>query len=603
MSAGWLEDDEDFPALKALAVPDELPTLNGHDSADDEAADHALASLNGQALPELPDDAPLFHVEPPRSRSQPQDMGYSVRSLHEPAGPAEWPEPANLWGEGANLAPWRPEYSPPAISAYVQDQADMRGLNATMQAACCNTVLSFLLQRGIYLDLAPGSGPDSMGWRCLPLLWTLIRGEPGDGKGPAMDAALYRPMKIGDRWTAQDLDAWKEYDTQAKIHEKRMQQYIAEAAKNPHIQRPEPPEKPPRRRLFADDMTKEAIARLLVENPRGTIALIKGELSSLWGSMGAYGGSGSEKDRGDWLEAYEGKRRFIDRVKDGGSWDVPEWRVGILGGIQPTKLAEMAGKMGDDGMMQRFQVICSTPKEMKRPRHDDAEATAQWTRVCENLAKMEPRGNAVHLSRAAGEFFWQCQEWINSAREGAPVDPLKFALNKWESLLGRLMLVSHCIAEANAGRDFPAPEIPLAVAEQCFRWMQKILWPHALHFYTATVGASGTARDVAKFADFALARNLETIKPGYLPAKWTYYAQNIKTGQQRREFWDSLVALGWLRPTTTATDRSGQLAAEYAVNPAVHILFADRARLAANQAARHRETMPAEFDRRQPGQH
>lgn len=576
--------------LDRLAHPEtvESPRLNGHDAAPD---------LNGADAGDWTQDGPEDAPEPPRSGYLPSGVRMPQLHAQSPHSPAEWPEPVDFWGGGATLPPWQPEYSPPAIAGYIADQADMRGLDPTMQAACCLAACSFLLQRGIYLDLAPGSGPDSMGWPCLPLLWVAIRGEPGDGKGPAMDAAVYRPSKIGDRMIAEDLARWNEYITQAAIHEKRMQAYIAEAAKNPGAQRPEPPEKPPRRRLFADDTTKEAIAKILIENPRGTIALIKGELASWFGSFGAYGASGSEKDRGDWLEAKEGKRRFIDRVKDGSSWDVPEWRVGILGGIQPSTLAKIADRQGDDGMLQRFEIICSMPKAMKRPRADDPNVTAQWNRVCENLARMEPRGNAVHLSQGAAEFFWGCQEWIDQARQGAPVDPLKFALNKWESELGRLMIVSHCIESAALGHEFPAPEVSLATAQQCFRWMQKILWPHAHHFYTAGV-ETGMGKHMQKFADYLLARpELTEIKTSDFSAKFTYY-KRFDSIQQRREFWDAARVNGWIRPKGAATNRAGTLAAVFEVNTHIHDgRFGAQAAKAAAIVAQYRETRPESFDR------
>lgn len=589
MSA-WLDEDDDFPVL--ARAPVESPTLNGHDAAPD---------LNGDPAGDWTLDGPEDAPEPPRSGYLPS--GVRMPPLHAQAAhsPAEWPEPVDFWGGGATLPPWQPEYSPPAIAAYIADQADMRGLNATMQAGCCLAACSFLLQRGIYLDLAPGSGPDSMGWPAHPLLWLAIVGEPGDGKGPSMEAALYQSTKIGDRMLAEDLARWNAYEDQAKIHEKRMQAWVAEAAKNPHAPRPEAPEKPPRRRLLADDTTKEAIARILIENPRGTIALKKAELASWFGSFGAYGGSGSEKDRGDWLEAYEANRRFIDRVKEGSSWDVPAWRVGILGGIQPSTLAKIQAKLGDDGMLQRFQIIISTPMELRRARPDHAPSSAQWTRICENLARMEPRGNAVRLSHEAGEFFWKCQQWIDRARQGAPVDPLKFTLNKWAGLLGRLMIISHCIADAEQGRDAPSPEVSLDTAQQCFRWMQKILWPHALQFYTgSTEDALGIS--LLTFANFVLARNLRTIKAYSLPSRWSHYKRKIRTAYDRREFWDALLNNGWVRPIAGINLRTGT-ATEYEVNPLVFDgRFSKAQAIAADRAQHYRETEPGAFRQRSAGE-
>ena len=583
------------------------------------AADLAAEGISflDKALAELPEDddepdlgdaapqEPPAYVQdgPDRLLSLVRPTGYpdtSQRHL-EPPLTQEWPDPVDFWGGVSNLPEWQPEYSPEAIAPYIADQADLRGLNSTMQAGCCLAACSFLLQRGIELEMHPGSG-EGMGWLEKPLLWVAIRGEPGDGKGPAMDAALHRAIKIGDRMLAEDLHAWKRYEDQVKIHENAMQAYYKAAAKDASLPRPESPEKPPKRRILADDVTKEAIAKLLIENPRGKIALVKGELASWFGSFGAYGASGGEKDRGDWLEAYESKRRFIDRVKDGGSYDVPAWGIAIIGGIQPSTLLKVAGKLGDDGMLQRFQIIVSSPKQMKRPRMDDARATAQWNQVCENLAALEPRGNPVRFSHEAAEYFWECQQWIDRARAGAPVDALKFALNKWEGLLGRLCITSHCITDAARGADVPSPEVSLDTIQQCFRWMQFILWPHAHYFYTSSI-ETAMGRNMQKFGDYILARpDLTQIKTGYLTGQWSHY--KTLTTPETREFWDVAQRNGWVRPLGAATNRSGTLPAIMEVNGKIHDgRFADRKRIAEANVTRARETRPATFDRkREPGE-
>lgn len=591
--------DENAAAEAALDSAREAQQPNGHAHTPEFSALIADTIARSQEI-RREAEAALARSNGATRHDQPSGYPDSTHRHIEANSPVEWPEPVDFWGGSHNLAPWEPEYSPPAIAPYIADQADMRGLDATMQAGCCLWACALLLRRGIELEMQPSSG-EGMGWIEKPNLWVAIRGEPGDGKGPAMDAALYRPTKIGDRMYAQDLEAWKQYEDRARIHENALQTYFKAAAKDASAQRPEAPEKPPRRRILADDITKEAVAKLLIENPRGKVGLAKGELASWLGSMGAYGASGAEKDRGDWLEAYESKRRFIDRVKDGGSWDVPSWGVPILGGIQPTTLAKIAARLGDDGMLQRFQIIVSTPKRIKRPRRDDPAATALYNTVCENLAAMEPRGNPVKFSREAAEFFWECQQWLDRARNGAPVDPLKFALNKWEGLLGRLCITSHCIADAAQGLPVPSPEVSLATIEQCWRWVQNILWPHAHYFYTASI-ETAMGKNLQKFGDYLLARpGLKEIKTGYLTAQWSHY-KTFTTMQTIREFWDAAVRNGAVRPHGHATNRAGTLPAVFEVNPKFHDgRFSLRAQVAAAMVARARETMPAQF-RREPGE-
>lgn len=576
------------PAWRELPQDDDL-TL-------DPAAEAALASLEDDNHGEMPDwlrDGPESSMGD--IRVQPEPIPYAT-PLNVPK-PADCPEPFDFWG-GAKLPAWKREYSPPAIADYIADQAHLRGIDSTMQAAFCLGTCASLIQSGIALNMQP-EAIEGMTWREKPILWIAGVGEPGDGKGPAMDAALFRANTIEARMRKEDASAWERYDEAMRIHEKRLAAYYAEAVKNSSAQRPENPEKPPRRRLFTDDATKEAVAKILTENPRGKVTIRKMELASWVGSFGAYSNVGADKDQPDWLEFYESKSRPIDRVKDGASYFVESWGGCILGGIQPSKLAKIVAKLGDDGMIQRFMVIMAGPKRFVDTRAQDADAIARWNRVQDNLVAMTPRyGNTgevpVLLSAGAQTVLNDKRRWIAHAIDGCALGPLRAHLAKWEGLFGRLMITAHCIADADAGRTTPSPEVGESIASQCWAWMQQILWPHALQFYGGVNTDEQTTQ--RKFAEFVLARQLREIRPGYLASKWSHYQRNVRTAQQRREFWDSLTLLGWLRPTEF--DPIAKAGKVYEINPLVYDgRFAVQQATAERQAEHYRDTMPESFDR------
>lgn len=575
---GWDDDGDLGPPQPSTNEP-----LNGHSGPD--PAEQFLASVSVQVR-EWPQNA----SESPPGGTQ----GYARPTHAERTDAAPWPDSVDFWGD-PKLPDWKPEYSPPAIAPYIQDQAERRGVDATMQAAFCLGACASLIQAGIFVSMEEDGG-DGLTWREHPVLWVAGVGEPGDGKGPAMNAALYRAKQIESEMRKQDSGAWERYEDQLKVHDRRLQSYYTEKAKNDQAERPLGPDRPPRRRLFTDDATKEAVAKILTENPRSKVTIMKMELASWFGSFGAYSAVGAEKDRADWLEFFESNSRPIDRVREGASYFVDSWGGCILGGIQPSKLAKLASKMDDDGMMQRFQVIIAGRKQFVESRPQNANSINLWNRVQDNLAAMEPRRAAygivgVTLSLQVKTFLNEKRRWLGQAVEGCGMAALRSALSKWEGLFGRLMITAHCIADAAAGRTVPSAEIVLATAEQCWAWMLEILWPHAIQFYGGSVNTE-EFESCRKFGEFILARQLTEVRPGYLAGKWTHYKR--LTPRARRQLFDSMVQCGWLRGTEI--DPMIKAPRAYLVNSKIFDgRFAALQQKAVEQAKRYRETMPASW--------
>lgn len=517
----------------------------------------------------------------------------------------EWGEPADYWGV-TELPDFPPDCLPPDIAPYVLDQADLAGVDPAQVALNCYVACAALIRTGIDLQMQEDAGDEGRTWREKPILWGAVVGDPSTGKGPALDIALHKFYKINSLLRAKDEAAWEQYDKDCKIYEKRMQSWFAEQAKTPTgLMEPAAPIKPPRERLWTDDVTKEVVAKLLTENPRGKIAIIKDELASWFGGFDAYGNGKSDKDRPDWLSFYESKERYIDRAMEGRSYHVPSWGGIILGGIQPEVLSKISGKLGADGMLQRFQIVVSKPKRQVSKRQANADATRHWHKILENLASMEPGEGSVRLSPEAARFMDDKVQWISTAMQSGIPPALVAALGKWEGLFGRLMIVSHCIECAAHGMRRPAMTVSLQVAEQVWRWMRNFLWPHAAHFYLGSIDQGEEAKSCRAFADYVLARGIQRIKPHVLASGWSHYSRNFKTMQARREFWARVEQAGWVRPMGIA-DRSTSLAREYEINP--HVFdgrFNEQITQAKIQAARYRETMHPRFlekQGRQPGE-
>lgn len=541
------------------------------------AAEEALASLTDAPLPEPPpeDDA----------LQQSSVSGISgVSSVFHVDG-EPWPVPMDLW-DGAHLPDVDHNWLPGPIADYTLDQAALIGCDPVQMALNCMTIAAACIDERIGLQMMA----DSPRWTERARLWGAVVGDPSSRKGPALDAATGWFQHLAHELRTRQEAEIAEYALQAKIHEKRMAAYIAEAAKNAVAVKPPAPEKPMSKRLWTDDPTKEAIAGLLSNHARGKILIIKDELASWFGSFDAYSNGKGEKDKPDWLSSYEGKERWIDRARDGGqAIHVPRWSVGILGGIQPSVLAAIALKLGHDGMLQRFQIVISKSSTEGEERKPDGAALARWQRVLSNLLDLCPSDYPVRFSPEAQAFRSECSRWISKAMRSGVSPSLVAALGKWEGLFGRLCITAHCIHAADAGRPFPDPVVPLDTARQCWRYIHEMLWPHALQFYENSFD-EGPRAPLKWAAGLILVRGWREVTTTKMLHNWSGY-RRLNTPAMRREFWDWFVTAGWLRPNGGFGGSSGPT--RFSVNPAVHDgrFEAQRARYDAERA-RMEETRP-----------
>ena len=112
------------------------------------------------------------------------------------------------------------------------------------------------------------------------------------------------------------------------------------------------------RRYKTNDPTVEKLGELMKENPNGLL-LIRDELS---GWMRSLEKEGREGDREFYLESWNGTNSYsVDRIARG-TIHIPALCLSVVGGIQPGKLQKyvaeaLQGSWGDDGLLQRFQLI------------------------------------------------------------------------------------------------------------------------------------------------------------------------------------------------------------------------------------------------------
>ncbi len=471
----------------------------------------------------------------------------------------EWPEPIDVFSRAA--VPALPRgILPPAIEPFVFDQSEIVGSDPCIlavsalvcAAACCHD--SIKLQPRRY-------DPD---WKESARLWGAFVGDPSVKKTPALSRAMSHVRKI-------DIDMAEECERQMpayKLAERRHKRAEDRAVDNPSMEVPDPPERPPNFRMIAEDATVEKLSDLLVDN-RGGLLIHHDELSGFFGSMDAYR-SNAGKDAAFWLQAYNGGPRRVDRISRG-SIIVPNLSVCIVGGIQPDKIREVASKLADDGLVQRFMItIASETAGIGSDRSPDREAVLAYRSVLDWLVKERGEDHPVRLSDGAMDVMRDVEERLKAYRSiGSMPMRLRSHIGKWDGLFCRLCMLYHAIEETNSARPASGGMVSQDNAERVRLWLITYLLPHTMAFYDDILGNSGALAHVQWIAGFILAKD-EMSEISTRDIYRAYRPWRALSDISQWQVMGTLETCGWVR----ASDKSRrQKCDRWTINPQIHITF------------------------------
>jgi hypothetical protein len=157
------------------------------------------------------------------------------------------------------------------------------------------------------------------------IIWTGIIGRSGGRKSPALEAGCFAVMEHERELVRQN----KQADTE---HVEAMAEWESRGRK----ERGPKPEPRPSLTCLMDDMTLEALADAIQQNPRGVLVK-KDELSHWLSSFDQYHAArGADVSR--WLSLHTGVFFGVDRRTDHRRYRIHQPRVCITGGIQPKVL-------------------------------------------------------------------------------------------------------------------------------------------------------------------------------------------------------------------------------------------------------------------------
>jgi hypothetical protein len=292
------------------------------------------------------------------------------------------------------------------------------------------------------------------GWREFPVLWTTVVADPSSKKTPAQQHAVAPAER-------RQMAHKAEHERAVEKHKEALLDWEAlkkAAAKG--TAPPEKPEAPKMRHNLVQDITVEALAARLAENPRGLLAA-HDELSGFFRSHDQYKPGGKGDERQKYLSLWSSRMLKVDRKGDD-PVIVERPVVSIAGGIQPDVLAELApgGRADkDDGMVHRFLFAFPDPlrvvddwsdAEVSRP----AELRYGW--VHDRLSALEPADDdkpaVVRFTRGGKERFKAEHRLAREEMFGPGFPPrLQHTWSKMSSHLARLSLVLALIRHVAEG--------------------------------------------------------------------------------------------------------------------------------------------------------
>ncbi len=534
------------------------------------AAPHNAGEGDGPPPIDFPPEALQERPEQPR-------RGYE--------GPDDWPDPVDWWaGEGGPLPVVSVDMLAPWLADYVFDQSALRGVDPVQPALQCLVAISGALHNSIAMRPKPGE-PDYLE---RGVLWGATVGLPSCKKDAGQAIAVGPLIGLDTEMRRATAKRMQEQGDADALHQDALAAWRKAKGVGP---RPEAPPPADQDRLLCDSFTTEGLRSILSHSGRGKVLIIVPELAGMFGAADAYSkSSGPSKDLPLLLRLYESRPLMVDRAAPTPAVYVKSWAASILGGIQPRVLARLITKlhMREDGMLARLLLVVSGLGNEGEERPVDALAASNYKQMMTAAVALNAGAEPCQFSPDAQLVRTEFVKWVyrTTTNNDAMPDGLAAAVGKFEGSFSRLCLTMHAGECAHAHMPAIAPQISAATALRVKTLIKNLLYPHASAFYTTLSPEGSTIYTQRLVAAFILAAGVEKLKLGmcwHSLSAWRHLEERV-----RRDALRGLCEAGWLR---SGHDDS------YAVNPAAHRRFPERALIEAAKRKKARDALADRFKR------
>jgi|SRR5579883_375202 len=451
-------------------------------------------------LPDLPDHGDIVDwIAAHGDGTDPAELRQQVEAIANVA-PIETTERTS--DELERFQPFPVDSLPQPIRGFVSAGAKAIGCDPSYLALPLLVALASAIGNTRRLEL-------KRGWSAPAILWGAIVGESGTSKTPAFKLVM-RPIRERQR---------KAFDR----HTKAMEQHEADYARwekemtawkrdqNTDDAPPAKPDPPQAERFMVSDTTVEALAPILLANPRGLL-LARDELAGWIGSFDRYAGKGKAgADSANWLSMFNAENITVDR-KTGfpRTIHVPHAAICVTGGIQPGILQRALGtEHRESGLAARLLLTCPPRKPKRWTEADiDPKAEAELAQLVNRLFELqptqgedgEPLAVLVRLNPEA-KAIWTAYYNAHAEEQADLTGDLSAAWSKLEEYAARLALVVHCTRWA--AHDSTLTDLNILDAESMNAGISLATWfkGEARRVY-AQLGESDTERDQRRLLEW-----------------------------------------------------------------------------------------------------
>ena len=282
-------------------------------------------------LPNLPDHGDIADWVEAQPDTADSELRQQVETLADKAEEIQAGRPADHIEQ---FQPFPSDALPEPIRGFVEAGAKAIGCDPSYLALPLLTSLGAAIGNTRQLQL-------KRGWSVPAIIWTAIVGESGTAKTPAFKLVMRPIRNLQDKNFEEYANARKQYETDLTHYEKESSMWKRDRKLTDDP--PEKPAEPQAVRFIVSDTTVEALAPLLMANPRGVL-LARDEMAGWIGSFDRYAGGTGGADAAHWLSMHNGETITVDR-KTGNprTINVPRASVSVTGGIQPAILHRALG--------------------------------------------------------------------------------------------------------------------------------------------------------------------------------------------------------------------------------------------------------------------
>ncbi len=234
------------------------------------------------------------------------------------------------------------------------------------------------------------------GYTVPAILWSVVVGESGTSKSPALRAALEHVRGHEKRLRESSALDRRDYEAAIEAYEKDRAAWRGD--KKAATEPPERPAEPVSRRALVTDTTVEALAVKLADNGRGLL-LARDELAGWLRGLDRYANKsgGGSSDEAFYLSAYNGEPHAVDRrTGDRREIYVSQAALWITGSIQPAILRRSLGQeRRESGLLARLLLTAPPARPAKWSEEEVSPLTRQYLHdTLDRLYALQPETDA-----------------------------------------------------------------------------------------------------------------------------------------------------------------------------------------------------------------